>query len=399
MSTFIDLTSYTALTQYGILVDGTLTSNDFGGAIVVNSGYWNKVPSTGLLTLTSGTSPSGLNLIDGPDALTQLGTLITDIQTVTSVLPSVSIGSGGTNYTFSPSINYTGIAISYTSNTITFDAAGDSNAQFFITSTTSFTFTDTTFILENGARACNIFWLADGEFLGDFTADNSSVPGIIITGNDFLCSSSGLADISLTGHIFSQGDATFTRGEGAAALTINSSSCSNDPIVCYLKGTMILTKEGYVPIEDLKAGMKVVTKGKIYNNKSVYPGSIYKLDPLLWVSKFKVINFNSKSRPICIKKDALGKDFPLKDLYVSPGHSLLINGNMVLAKNMINGTSIYQDKEIKNVIYYHLELQYHSAVVANGVLSESYLAVNNRHVFENSIRLRPKLNLRKMNLY
>ena len=42
---------------------------------------------------------------------------------------------------------------------------------------------------------------------------------------------------------------------------------------------------------------------------------------------------------------------------------------MVLAKNIVNGTTIYQDKKCNKVEYYHLECEYHSAIFANGVLS------------------------------
>jgi hypothetical protein len=69
---------------------------------------------------------------------------------------------------------------------------------------------------------------------------------------------------------------------------------------------------------------------------------------------------------------------------------------MVLAKDIINGETIYQDKECTNVEYYHLECEKHSAIFANGVLAESFLDVNNRDVFENSIRLNKKHNLKKL---
>ena len=110
----------------------------------------------------------------------------------------------------------------------------------------------------------------------------------------------------------------------------------------------------------------------------------FKLERVKWVSKFKVSNLNSKSKPICIQKNAFNKNCPFKDLYVSPCHSLLINGKMVLAKDMVNGTTIYQDNECKNVEYYHLECEKHHAIFANGVLAESYLNVNNKYAFENT---------------
>jgi len=57
---FIDLTSYSDLNQFGIFAEGTLTSNPTFGPIVVNSGYWYGLSISGVLT--AGTSPSGLGV-------------------------------------------------------------------------------------------------------------------------------------------------------------------------------------------------------------------------------------------------------------------------------------------------------------------------------------------------
>ena len=153
-------------------------------------------------------------------------------------------------------------------------------------------------------------------------------------------------------------------------------------IVCYAKGTLILTKQGYLPIEIIKSGHEVVTKGTIYKN-GIKHNEFLQMDPVTWISKFKVKHLNSKSRPICITKHALGKNLPFRNLYVSPKHGIFLNGKMVPAKELINGTTIYQDHECDSVEYYHLECKDHRLLIANGILSESYLNVDNRHVFKN----------------
>ena len=59
---------------------------------------------------------------------------------------------------------------------------------------------------------------------------------------------------------------------------------------------------------------------------------------------------------------------------------------MVLARDIVNGETIYQDNECNSIEYYHLELQEHSAISVNGVLCESFLDVDNlKNVFENNI--------------
>ena len=68
---------------------------------------------------------------------------------------------------------------------------------------------------------------------------------------------------------------------------------------------------------------------------------------------------------------------------------------MVLAKHLVNGKTIYQDNDCDSVEYYHLECENHSAIFANGILAESYLDVNNRDVFDNSITIRRNNVLKK----
>lgn len=46
--------------------------------------------------------------------------------------------------------------------------------------------------------------------------------------------------------------------------------------------------------------------------------------------------------------------------------------------------------ECEDVEYYHLECENHNAIIANGVLSESYLNMDNRSVFENSLKIHPQ---------
>jgi len=417
---FIDLTSYTNLSLFAILTDGPITSNPDGGNITVNEGYWYGDPDTSTGTLTRGTQPSGLdNGVLASFAYGEYGSFDADLIDLALTLPTSNIGSGEDISTFFPSTDYIGVGITYTDITLTFDGMGDQNSQFFITDTgRGFTFTNVTFNLTNGARPCNIFWSANGTNPGEGAfritvdrASDSELPGVIVAPDAFTATNNGTGNFNINGHIFSINDPTSgaitLTCTGGGKLNINSTSCGYisptppgptppGPVVCYAKGTSILTKRGFVPIENIKAGHKVVTKGKIYNNKFVRNDDEVKIEPVMWISKFKVNNLTSKSRPICIKKDALGTNSPFQDLYVSPEHHLLINGKMVQAKNIVDGENIYQDKECNDVEYYHLECENHSAIFANGVWAESYLDVNNRHVFENNIRLQRKVNLKKI---
>jgi hypothetical protein len=88
--------------------------------------------------------------------------------------------------------------------------------------------------------------------------------------------------------------------------------------------------------------------------------------------------------------------------YISEGveHFYLIdngsNDDYESKISYFNNITIFKDNECNDIEYYHLECEHHSAIFANGVLSESYFEANNRHVFENSIRLPSNFNLKKM---
>jgi hypothetical protein len=102
------------------------------------------------------------------------------------------------------------------------------------------------------------------------------------------------------------------------------------------------------------------------------------------------------SAPICIRKHAFGKHKPFKDLYVSPWHHLYLEGKMVQARHLVNGGTIYQDGSRKPVEYYHVECDHHCILVANGILAESYLDLDNRSIFENKSNTHRKRHLTKL---
>ena len=394
MTSFIDLTSsiYSNLSQYAIFAEGALISNPTIGSNIVNNGYW---AGTITGTITPGTPPTGVdnNPTTVANASIELDNLIITITNITTGLESINIGTGNIT-TFYANKVYVGTNISYLGQNITFDAQGYNNAQFFITEigSTGVSLTNTTFTLLNGAKPCNIFWLNSSN-VSSFTTEDSSIPGIIITNGNVINTTTGSNDITITGHIFSKNNITLNcAGTGLNITTGSSCGYNNNPIVCYAKGTLILTKKGYVPIENISTCNKVVTKGKIINRKFIKNDTKFNIEPIMWISKFKVNVLDTKSRPICITKNAFGKNQPFKNLYVSPRHSLLLNGKMVLAKNIVNDKTIYQDNKCENVEYYHLECKKHSAIIANGVLSESYLDLNNRFAFENSIKINRKVN-------
>ena len=421
--TYIDLqVTCPNLIQFSVISrDQLFTSSptDNTRPVVIDNGYWFGNPVNSLHPIISNGTYSGYN--NGPAInpnlySDELAVLIAEIFFITigSRLP---INPNGIFYPQYLYVNYDTVTpipnplpIDFADIELEFDAGGDPDAQFFIQGLT-ITFNGTTFSLINGAQPSNIFWVSDG-YVG---ITNSSVPGIIITRGETendgveVLYNDPTTPMTLRGHIFSRSNIDLV--SQSPALLRNTSRASmlgapeqpqltliaepsyipppippEPPVVCYAKGTLILTKNGYVPIENMKAGDKVITNGKIYKNKNVKLEKI-KTEPVLWVGKFKVNKLNSSSRPICITKNSLTKNFPFQNLYVSPNHSIIIDGEMVLAKDLINEITIYQDSECEDVEYYHLECENHSTVIANGIVSESYLNMDNRSVFEISLKI------------
>jgi len=135
--------------------------------------------------------------------------------------------------------------------------------------------------------------------------------------------------------------------------------------VCFLNGTQILTPEGERPVESLKAGDLVVTAS----------GAVR---PILWVGVRAISQIFSDPavmRPIKIKAGALGDRVPARDLRVSPGHAVLVDGVLATAQALVNGVTILQDEMAPLVFtYHHLELDAHDLLLADGAPAESFLA-------------------------
>jgi hypothetical protein len=154
-------------------------------------------------------------------------------------------------------------------------------------------------------------------------------------------------------------------------------------VPCYVIGTKILTVRGYVPIEDLTEDDKIVSKGTIRNEKF---RAQFRFAPIVWKGHFFTHGLDKDSAPILIKKDAFGKNKPFEDLYVSPGHNIQVRDRMVPACKLINGNTVIR-QECDEVTYYHIELDKHSVISANGLSAESYLDVDNRNTFKTSDKI------------
>jgi hypothetical protein len=148
--------------------------------------------------------------------------------------------------------------------------------------------------------------------------------------------------------------------------------------VCFASGTRILTAEGEVEVERLKAGDLVATLA----------GRGSPMKPVLWLGRRRIVLAGHPSAdaiaPVRVMAGALGAGAPHRDLLVSPDHCLFIDGALVPARLLVNGRNIVAERGLGEVTYYHVELESHDVLLAEGAAAESWLECDNRSWFENA---------------
>ena len=84
-----------------------------------------------------------------------------------------------------------------------------------------------------------------------------------------------------------------------------------------------------------------------------------------------------------VRKGALGDNVPHCDLRVTKGHSLHLDGVLIPVEFLVNHRSIAWDDRAKEVTIFHVELDTHDILLANGAAAESYRDDGNRWLFQN----------------
>ncbi|GEC35459.1 hypothetical protein N181_30010 [Sinorhizobium fredii USDA 205] len=139
----------------------------------------------------------------------------------------------------------------------------------------------------------------------------------------------------------------------------------NGPM-CLLSGTSIMTPAGETCIESLRIGDLVETVGGEALPIKWIGRQIYRRCGPIW---------NEEVVPICIARFALDGRRPHKALYLSAGHALYLNGVLIQAKDLVNGTSITQalPDGRDTIEYFQIVLDTHDVVLAEGAPVETFL--------------------------
>jgi Hint domain len=140
---------------------------------------------------------------------------------------------------------------------------------------------------------------------------------------------------------------------------------------CFLKGTTIRTADGDRKIEALSAGDLL---------RSVFGGTY----AIQWIGRYSFKKGDPAKGwvrgvlPIRIARSALGDDVPHADLYVTQTHAVLVDGVLVEAGSLVNGTTItrYDAAELDQLEYFHIKLARHDVIYAECAPCETLLEVD-----------------------
>jgi hypothetical protein len=169
--------------------------------------------------------------------------------------------------------------------------------------------------------------------------------------------------------------ATLGSAAGAAALAkVSPARATIGPPRCLLRGTNIQTATGERKVEELAIG-------------DLLPAVFGGVRPVQWIGRYS-IKKSDPSRPwvktalpVRVARSALAPDLPRSDLYVTGAHALLIDGWLLPAESLINGTTIRrQDMCEDELEFFHIKMKNHDAIYAEGVPVETLLEVDERAV-------------------
>lgn len=251
--------------------------------------------------------------------------------------------------------------------TATYDSAGDLTGV-----------TDSTLVLKEANGTTETFTGAYSPgadtgsphqiLFGGFPTDSTGQPGEY-----------GYVYLDYTGEAPKTFDTTETNGQyssvaqqGGSPIALTSGGTAES--VCFVGGTQIAVPGGTADIASLRMGdLVVLSDGRVA--------------PIRWMGRLVIATRFAdwlKTAPVRISAGALDENLPVRDLLVSPCHALLVDGVLVQAGALVNGSTIVRQRSVPETFtYYHVELEGHELIVAEGVAAETFVDNADRMNFDN----------------
>jgi hypothetical protein len=120
--------------------------------------------------------------------------------------------------------------------------------------------------------------------------------------------------------------------------------------VCFPVGTIVLTDQGEISIENIDCNTNTIKGKKI-------------------VAITKTVTIEDKI--VCIEKDALSQNVPSQKMCISRNHKLLFNKEMIKAKNLIGQIEGVYYKKYNGEILYNVLMETHNKMIVNNVIVET----------------------------
>ncbi len=143
---------------------------------------------------------------------------------------------------------------------------------------------------------------------------------------------------------------------------------------CFCAGTLIATPDGERTVETLAIGDTVLTAdGEVRSVR--------------WIGRQTIVTAfadAARSLPVRIAAGALGEALPRRDLTLSPDHALCLDGVLVQAGALVDGLLVTRVADPgPRFTYFHVELDDHALILAEGVPAETFVDNITRARFDN----------------
>lgn len=327
----------------------TLASLDSGGALYANA-----------VTITAGGRIDGANgaVISSPGTVTNLGTI------------EVTAGAFTVNATLAGS------------GVVQIDPGATVVVEGTMTGTDSFVFASGgapgELVLEQPGSALPnpVQNLQSGDIIE--LANFSTITGASLTSAGTVTVTGTVAGVAAS---YQLTDVTFAPGASTNFLITSvidpytSTPAQAVELACFAAGTRLATAHGAVAVERLRPGDRLRTAGGA-------------LRPVRWIG-WRTIDLTRhpdprRAQPIRILADAFADGVPARDLLLSPDHAVFDRGRLIPIRLLVNDATIRRETRRRKVTYFHVELDSHDLLLAEGLAAESYLDTGNRGIFENA---------------